>query len=56
MSTNDVNTPGAPAAEREVDLLLLLGHILDHFKLIIGITACFALAALMYVLFATPIY
>lgn len=56
MSTNVVNTPGAPAAEREVDLLLLLGHILDHFKLIIGITACFALAALMYVLFATPIY
>lgn len=40
----------------EIDLGRLVGEIIDHRKLIISVTALFTLLALVYALFATPIY
>lgn len=40
----------------EIDLGRLIGELLDHRKLIISITALFTLFALLYALFATPVY
>ncbi len=40
----------------EIDLGRLLGELIDHRKLIVTVTALFTLFALVYALFATPIY
>lgn len=40
----------------EIDLSRLIGELIDHRKLIISVTAVFTLIALIYALFATPIY
>lgn len=40
----------------EIDLGRLVGEFIDHRKLIISVTALFTLIALLYALFATPIY
>lgn len=40
----------------EIDLGRLFGELIDHRKLIISVTALFTLFALVYALFATPIY
>lgn len=40
----------------EVDLSRLFGEFIDHRKLIISITSLFTLVALIYAIFATPIY
>ena len=40
----------------EIDLGRLLGELIDHRKLIVSVTALFTLFALVYALFATPIY
>lgn len=40
----------------EIDLGRLVGGLIDHRKLIISVTALFTLIALIYALFATPIY
>ncbi|WP_411548076.1 polysaccharide biosynthesis tyrosine autokinase [Klebsiella pneumoniae] len=40
----------------EIDLGRLVGELIDHRKLIISVTALFTLIALLYALFATPIY
>ncbi|KMK38412.1 polysaccharide biosynthesis tyrosine autokinase [Pluralibacter gergoviae] len=40
----------------EIDLGRLFGELLDHRKLIIAITSGFTVIAILYVLFATPIY
>ncbi|EMF0788053.1 polysaccharide biosynthesis tyrosine autokinase [Klebsiella aerogenes] len=40
----------------DIDLGRLIGELIDHRKLIIAITSLFTLIALVYVLFATPIY
>ena len=40
----------------EIDLGRLIGELIDHRKLIISVTALFTLIALLYALFATPIY
>ncbi|EMX8695247.1 polysaccharide biosynthesis tyrosine autokinase [Klebsiella michiganensis] len=40
----------------EIDLGRLIGELIDHRKLIISVTALFTLIALVYALFATPIY
>ncbi|WP_148250186.1 polysaccharide biosynthesis tyrosine autokinase [Raoultella terrigena] len=40
----------------EIDLGRLLGELIDHRKLIISITSLFTLFALVYAIFATPIY
>ncbi|HBM3130077.1 TPA: polysaccharide biosynthesis tyrosine autokinase [Klebsiella michiganensis] len=42
--------------EDEIDLGRLFGELIDHRKLIISVTALFTLFALVYALFATPIY
>ncbi|HHT2234632.1 TPA: polysaccharide biosynthesis tyrosine autokinase [Klebsiella michiganensis] len=40
----------------EIDLGRLIGEFIDHRKLIISVTSLFTLIALMYSIFATPIY
>lgn len=40
----------------EIDLGRLVGELIDHRKLIISVTSLFTLIALLYALFATPIY
>lgn len=40
----------------EIDLGRLVGELIDHRKLIVSVTALFTLVALLYALFATPIY
>ena len=40
----------------EIDLVRLVGELIDHRKLIISVTALVTLISLVYVLFATPIY
>lgn len=40
----------------EIDLGRLLGELIDHRKLIVSVTALFTLLALIYAIFATPIY
>ncbi|HBQ8934385.1 TPA: polysaccharide biosynthesis tyrosine autokinase [Klebsiella variicola subsp. variicola] len=40
----------------EIDLGRLVGELIEHRKLIISVTALFTLLALVYALFATPIY
>ncbi|HEX5306308.1 MAG TPA: polysaccharide biosynthesis tyrosine autokinase [Dyella sp.] len=40
----------------DIDLRAILGTLLDHKWLIIGVTAVFALASVLYALLATPIY
>lgn len=42
--------------EDEIDLGRLIGEMIDHRKLIISTTSFFTLLALIYALFATPIY
>lgn len=49
---NKTNTKDAD----EIDLGRLIGEFIDHRKLIVSITALFTLIALLYALFATPIY
>ncbi|HDY8629479.1 polysaccharide biosynthesis tyrosine autokinase [Klebsiella pneumoniae] len=47
------------AAEKEadeIDLGRLVGELIDHRKVIISVTSLFTLVALLYALFATPIY
>ncbi|MEZ2454182.1 Wzz/FepE/Etk N-terminal domain-containing protein, partial [Raoultella planticola] len=39
-----------------IDLGRLIGEFIDHRKLIISVTSLFTLIALVYVIFATPIY
>ncbi|HBS3519347.1 polysaccharide biosynthesis tyrosine autokinase [Klebsiella variicola] len=40
----------------EIDLGRLIGEFIDHRKLIISVTSLFTLVALIYAIFATPIY
>ena len=40
----------------EIDLGRLIGELIDHRKIIISVTSIFVLIALVYALFATPIY
>lgn len=51
--TNNTATAKDPD---EIDLGRLLGEIIDHYKLIIAITTGFTVLAILYTLFATPIY
>ncbi|MDZ5910214.1 Wzz/FepE/Etk N-terminal domain-containing protein, partial [Klebsiella pneumoniae] len=39
-----------------IDLGRLIGELIDHRKLIISVTALFALISLIYALFSTPVY
>lgn len=40
----------------EIDIGRIIGELIDHRKLIISVTALFTVLALVYALFATPIY
>ena len=56
MSTNNLHAHDASAANNEIDLVRLLGELLDHRKFILILTALFTLVAQLYALFATPVY
>ncbi|MXF46387.1 polysaccharide biosynthesis tyrosine autokinase [Raoultella sp. Lac2] len=51
-----VNKKTAEKDSDEIDLGRLVGELIDHRKLIVSVTALFTLFALVYALFATPIY
>ena len=53
MSVNKKNTV---TESDDIDLGKLVGELIDHRKLIISITALFTLIAIIYALFATPVY
>ncbi|WP_276972258.1 polysaccharide biosynthesis tyrosine autokinase [Tatumella ptyseos] len=55
MSSSLTNKPASPDSD-EIDLGRLLGELIDHRKLIISITALFTVLAIVYALFATPVY
>ena len=42
--------------EQDINLGRIIGELIDHKKLIIAITSLFTLIALVYAVFATPIY
>lgn len=56
MIDNSKLGPAAGASNDEIDLGRLLGTLLDHRWLIIGITTFFAVIGIVYSLFATPVY
>ena len=45
-----------PTASDEIDLMKLVGKLLDNYKLILSITALFSLLSIGYIELATPIY
>lgn len=51
-----MNQMPSTAASDEIDLMKLLGKLLDNYKLILSITAIFSLLSVAYVQLATPIY
>lgn len=55
MSSVIQHKPTNPDSD-EIDLGRLIGELLDHKKLIIAITGLFTFLAILYALFATPIY
>ena len=56
MTTKNTQKQNATSAENELDLGRLLGDLIDHRKLIIGVTLLSTACALVYALFATPVY
>lgn len=55
MSSVISNKPATPDSD-EIDLGRLIGELIDHRKLIISVTAAFTILAIIYALFATPIF
>ncbi|QGX92340.1 polysaccharide biosynthesis tyrosine autokinase [Tatumella sp. TA1] len=55
MSSVIQHKPTNPDSD-EIDLGRLIGELLDHKKLIIAVTGLFTFLAILYALFATPIY
>ncbi|WP_434662544.1 polysaccharide biosynthesis tyrosine autokinase [Klebsiella sp. MISC125] len=53
---SSVTNKNAKKDVEEIDLGRLIGEVIDHRKLIISISSLFTLLALIYALFATPIY
>ncbi|HDX4901444.1 TPA: polysaccharide biosynthesis tyrosine autokinase [Klebsiella michiganensis] len=51
-----VNNKTTVTESDDIDLGKLVGELIDHRKLIIYITALFTLIAIIYALFATPVY
>ncbi|MGU3415515.1 tyrosine-protein kinase [Enterobacteriaceae bacterium C34A] len=57
MSTNTPNSQNAASAsEQEIDLVRLLGELIDNRLTIISITGLFTVVALIYALFTAPVY
>ncbi|KGD74976.1 tyrosine protein kinase [Tatumella morbirosei] len=55
MSSTVTNKTASPDSD-QIDLGRLVGEIIDHRKLIISVTALFTVLAIVYSLFATPVY
>lgn len=55
MTAVTTNKPVTPDSD-EIDLARLVGELIDHRKLIVAITTLFTVLAILYALFATPIY
>ncbi|EOF4702628.1 polysaccharide biosynthesis tyrosine autokinase [Klebsiella oxytoca] len=53
---SSVTNKSSSKDDDEIDVGRLVGELIDHKKLIISITAFFTLTALIYAIFATPIY
>lgn len=51
-----VTNKATPKDADEIDFGRLIGEFIDHRKLIISVTSLFTLVALIYAIFATPIY
>jgi tyrosine-protein kinase Etk/Wzc len=57
MSTKNIDAQsGSSAPENEIDLVRLLGELIDHRLIIASVTALFTVIALVYALFSTPVY
>ncbi|MCS3429782.1 polysaccharide biosynthesis tyrosine autokinase [Klebsiella sp. BIGb0407] len=56
MTTKNTQKQNPSSGENELDLGRLLGDLIDHRKLIIGVTLLSTACALVYALFATPVY
>lgn len=56
MTTKNTQKQNISSAENELDLGRLLGDLIDHRKLITGVTLLTTACALVYALFATPVY
>lgn len=56
MTTKTTQKQNLDSAENELDLGRLLGDLIDHRKLITGVTLLSTTCALVYALFATPVY
>lgn len=54
--TASISNKSAALGPEEIDLGRLIGELVDHRKLIIGITTIFTVIAILYTIFATPIY
>ncbi|WP_239666097.1 Wzz/FepE/Etk N-terminal domain-containing protein, partial [Serratia marcescens] len=50
------NTTAASSKNDDIDIGHLLGSLVDHRWLLIGITTLFAVIGIVYSLFSTPIY
>ena len=48
--------PSSPRRDDDIDLHALLGTLLDHKWLIIGVTAVFFVISVVYATLTTPIY
>lgn len=56
MTTKNTQKQNPASADNELDLGRLLGDLIDHRKLIVGVTMLSTACALVYALFATPVY
>lgn len=54
--TSVTTNKSSSSDSEEVDLGRIIGELIDHRKLIVAITAGFTVLAIIYALFATPIY
>ncbi|EJR0222779.1 tyrosine-protein kinase Etk/Wzc [Raoultella planticola] len=53
---SSVSNKSSTKSSDEIDFGRLIGELVDHRKLIISVTSLFTLLALVYALFATPVY
>lgn len=51
-----MNNTQTTTASDEIDLMKMVGKLLDNYKLILSITALFSLISILYIQLATPIY
>lgn len=54
--TSDISNKASTRDGEQLDLGRLIGEFIDHRKLIIAVTMAFTVLAMLYAIFATPIY